>query len=188
VKGEKKEHGEVSETMELAVVSTQNAVQIFTGGGLGALLDGVEAKVRAMQLDASTVAGRDEIRSVAYKVVRTKTALDAEAKKLTEGWRTATAKVNAERKVAQDRLDALAEEIRAPLTAFETKEKNRVAAHEAALVDLQMPVNLPADADAMEVIRADISKTHPGRDWFDWSGLVMIVVILAGAFIAARVL
>jgi hypothetical protein len=154
----------MSEATELAVVSAQNAVQIFTGGGLNAILEDVERKVRAVPLDGSTASGRDEIRSLAYKVVRTKTALDGEAKRLTEGWRTATAQVNAERKRAQERLDALAEEVRAPLTAFENKEKNRIAAHEAAIVDLQLPVNLPKDAEALEAIKTDISAAHPGRD------------------------
>ncbi len=154
---------------ELAVVTAQNAVEIFTKGGLKGILDGVEQKVRAMSLDASTVAGREEIRSVAYKVTRTKTALDAEAKKLTEGWRAATAQVNTERKVAQERLEALAEEVRAPLTAFENKEKTRVAAHEAALIDIQLPANLLVDADALETIKTDILAAHLGRDWEEFS-------------------
>jgi hypothetical protein len=122
-----------AETMDLVLVDAQNAVQIFTGGGMAAILDGIEAKVRAIPLDPSTAPGREEIRSVAYRVAKTKVALDAEGKKLTEGWRTATAKVNEERQRATERLEALAEEIRKPLTDFENKEKIRVAAHEAAL-------------------------------------------------------
>lgn len=127
---------------ELAVVNAQNSVQIFTGGGLNAVLDDIEAKVRAFKFDASTAAGRDAIRSLAYKVARTKTALDAEGKKLTEGWREATKKVNAERKRSEDRLDALAEEVREPVTQFENKEKNRVAEHEAALDDLGKTIKM----------------------------------------------
>jgi len=34
----------MSEQLELMVVDAQNAVQIFTGGGLDAVLDGIEAK------------------------------------------------------------------------------------------------------------------------------------------------
>ena len=122
--------------MDLVLVNAQNAVQIFTGGGMNAILDDIEAKVRAIPLDPSTAPGREEIRSVAYRVARTKVALDAEGKKLTEGWRTATQKVNEERRRATERLEALAEEVRAPLTEFENKERNRVAAHEAALLDI----------------------------------------------------
>ena len=160
----------MSETTELAVVNAQNAVQIFTGGGLNAILDGIETNVRAMELDGSTYAGRDEIRSVAYKVTRTKTALDAEAKKLTEGWRTATSQVNAERKRAQERLDALAEEVRRPLTEFENKEKNRIAAHEAAFADLAGMILMLQAYPNMEVTlledhARDFDGLHAGRDW-----------------------
>jgi hypothetical protein len=40
----------MSETMELTVVNAQNAVQIFTGGGLDAILAGIEGQVRAWRL------------------------------------------------------------------------------------------------------------------------------------------
>jgi len=164
----------MTDTMELAVFDAQNSVQIFTGGGLDAVLDGIEAKVRAIPLDPSTATGREEIRSVAYKVIRTKTTLDAEGKKLTEGWREATKKVNDERKRSLERLDALAEEIRKPLTDFENKERDRVAAHEVALLDytsmrdhLSMTPDL--SVETLKTYEADISAAHPGRNWEEFS-------------------
>jgi hypothetical protein len=123
----------VNETFELMIIDAQNAVQIFTGGGMAAILDGIEAKVRAIKLDPSTAPGREEIRSVAYKIARTKTALDAEGKRLTEAWREATAKVNLERKKSAERLESLQQEVRKPLTDFENKEKLRVQAHEDSM-------------------------------------------------------
>lgn len=163
-----------AETMELAVIDAQNAVQIFTAGGLDAVLDGIEAKVRAIPLDPSTASGREEIRSVAYKVVRTKTTLDAEGKKLTEGWREATKKVNDERKRSLDRLDALAEEVRRPLTEFENKERVRVAAHETALADLSFLITTfqldqNVNADVLQGHLEDYSKLHAGRTWEEFS-------------------
>ncbi len=160
----------MSESTELAVVNAQNAVEIFTKGGLAGILDGVEKKVRAMSLDASTATGREEIRSVAYKVTRTKTALDAEAKKLTEGWRAATSQVNSERKVAQERLEALAEEVRAPLTAFENKEKNRIAGHEAAIAEMNGLLEMLRAHPNMEAgllvdHREDLAVLHADRQW-----------------------
>lgn len=155
---------------ELTVVNAQNSVQIFTGGGLNAVLDDIEAKVRAFKFDASTAAGRDAIRSLAYKVARTKTALDAEGKKLTEGWREATKKVNAERKRSEDRLDALAEEVREPVTQFENKEKSRVAAHEAALNDLRgvlsiVRANPDMPAESLSTHLAGFEAIYPERNW-----------------------
>lgn len=38
------------------VIDAQNAVQIFTGGGMSAILDDIESKVRAIKLDPSTAA------------------------------------------------------------------------------------------------------------------------------------
>lgn len=162
----------MAESMELAVVTPQNAVEIFTKGGLSAILDGIEAKVRSVVLDGSTPSGRDDIRSLAYKVARTKTALDAEAKKLTEGWRDSTKKVNEERKVAQERLEALADEVRAPLTAFESKEKTRVAAHESALAELFLYSSLPTQATVDELFGKilEFSALHTERNWEEFSG------------------
>lgn len=164
----------MSETLELALVTAQNSVEIFTKGGLAAVLDDVERKVRAIPMDVSTSAGRDHIRSVAYKVTRTKTALDAEAKKLTEGWRDSTKRVNEERKLAQERLDSLADEVRAPLTAFESKEKVRVAAHEAALAEmsglLEMLRACPnMEAALLEDHQRDFIKLNATREWEEFS-------------------
>lgn len=165
---------EQPETLGLVKVDVLNAVQVFTGGGMNAILDSIEAKVRAIQLDASTVEGRDQIRSVAYRVVRTKTALDAEGKKLTEEWRKNTAKVNEERKKSFERLDALAEEVRKPLTDFENKDKIRVAAHEAALAEmaglLTMLQKYPDMAvKLLEEHLVDFSGLHAGRDWEEFA-------------------
>ena len=163
-----------TETMELMVVDAQNAVQIFTGGGMATILDGIEAKVRAIPLDPSTATGREEIRSVAYRVAKTKVALDAEGKKLTEGWRTATAKVNEERKRATERLEALADEVRKPLTEFENKEKIRVAAHEEALSDITgLHALVAATPDAglvqLETWSVDLRNSNVDREWEEFT-------------------
>lgn len=159
-----------TESVELMVVNAQNAVQIFTGGGLAGLLDGIEQQVRAIKLDPSTPGGREEIRSVAYKISRTKTALDAEGKKLTEEWRQATARVNAERKKSAERLEALQEEVRKPLTDFEGKEQRRVRAHEDSLgLITGMREMLAAHPDMSLALlldhQRDVEALLPGYVW-----------------------
>jgi colicin import membrane protein len=179
-------------TMELAVVNAQNAVEIFERGGLNAILEEIEAKVRAIPLDVSTQAGRDQIRSTAYKVVRTKTALDAEAKRLTEGWREATKKVNGERARAQERLDALAEEVRKPLTDFENKEKLRVIGHEDALNEITglqyMLMQHPDMSLALLADHAhDLEKLHVGREWEEFAARAKSARELAESYVLARI-
>jgi colicin import membrane protein len=86
--------------------------------------------------DVSTQSGRDAIASLAYKVARTKTTLINQGKKLTESWRDQTKKVNAACNTIEERLDTLKEEVRKPLTAWETTEKARVEGHQSRLADL----------------------------------------------------
>jgi len=178
-------------TAELAVINTQNAVQIFTAGGLDAVLNDIEAKVRAIPLDPSTAEGREEIRSVAYKVVRAKTTLDAEGKKLTEGWREATKKVNDERKRSLERLDKLAEEVRRPLTEFENKERLRVAAHEEALRDITglhaMIAAYPdMSLDLLVEHQRDLANMLPGYEWEEFSQRAHLARTEAEKYIATR--
>ena len=83
--------------------------------------------------DLSTKTGRDAIASLAYKVSRTKTALIGQGKKLTEGWRDQTKKVNAACNIIESKLDALRDEVRKPLNDWETAEAERVEGHKVRL-------------------------------------------------------
>jgi len=181
-----------STTMELELIKPESAIVVFTGGGLGAILDRIEATVRAIPLDCSTAAGRDHIRSVAYRVARTKTTLDAEGKKLTEEWRKNTTQVNVERKKLVDRLDALAEDVRKPLTEFENKEKRRIAAHEEALETLTgMMLMLPSYPDMpvklLEEHLIDFSNMQPGRDWEEFTERVAKVRHETSVYLIGRI-
>jgi hypothetical protein len=178
--------------MELELIQPENAVTVFTGGGLGAVLDKIEATVRAIPLDCSTAAGRDHIRSVAYRVARTKTTLDAEGKKLTEEWRKNTQQVNVERKKLVERLDALAEEVRKPLTDFENKEKRRIAAHEEALGDLEgllpMLQNYPdMSVKLLEEHLIDFSGMQQGRDWEEFTERVAKIRHETSVYLIGRI-
>lgn len=86
---------------------------VFKPGGVMALLARLEADVRAVKTDISTAIGREQVRSLAYKVARSKTALDAMGKALTDDARAQIDAVNAERRAIRERLDALAEPVRA---------------------------------------------------------------------------
>ena len=181
-----------TETMDLVLVNAQNAVQIFTGGGMAAILDGIEAKVRAIPLDPSTATGREEIRSVAYRVAKTKVALDNEGKKLTEGWREATKKVNEERRIAIERLEALGEDVRRPLTEFENRERHRIAAHEAALLDITGLVEMlkahpDMSLDLLVDHQRDLAAMLPDYEWEEFAARAGKARTEAAQYLAARI-
>lgn len=107
---------------------------VFVPGGVEAILSRVEAEVRATPRDISTAEGREAVKALAYKVARSKTALDEMGKELVADIKKKSGAIDAERRTIRDRLDALKEEVRGPLTAWETAETDRVDGHERALV------------------------------------------------------
>lgn len=101
------------------------------------LIGDIEAKARAHEPDLTTVKGRKAIASLAYDIARSKTALDDAGKRLNEGLRTQINVVDAERRKVRDRFDALKDEVRAPLTAWEKAEEDRVEAHKERIAEME---------------------------------------------------
>lgn len=158
----------MSTSTEVALLDTAALVPttVFAPGGIDTILEKVEAETRAAaaELDISTPKGRKEIASLAYKVARSKTALDDMGKELVAGIKAQASAIDADRKKARDRLDALKDEVRKPLDEFEAAEAARIKRHEdgiSALIHLSMGIPL-SDTDYIaarlaEAQAADIS-------------------------------
>ncbi len=121
---------------DLLVIESKTPAEIYTGDALENILGKIEAEVRAFVPDMSTKQGREAIASIAYKVARSKTALDKMGTELTEQWRKQTDTVNAQRKVVKARLEALQVEVRKPLTDWENAEETRVNELKSRLQEL----------------------------------------------------
>jgi len=154
----------------LAVIEPSNVAIYFKPQGLDPILEKIRDEAKSTLLDISTADGRKRIASLAYKVARTKTALDELGKKLTEDQKKQIKAVDAERARAWDALDALQKEIRAPLTEWEEKEKKRIADHEAALAAIAECPNhgQPETASALSQ-RLESLENRPPRDWQEFS-------------------
>ncbi|MBN5116016.1 hypothetical protein [Stenotrophomonas maltophilia] len=132
----------------LIPLESVNAVEVFTGGGLDDLLARIRAEAVTLVPNVKTVAGRKEIASIAYKVSRSKTAIDDAGKALVADLKKQTGDIDSARKKARDTLDALRDEVRKPLTDWEAEqeriererveaeERARAAAEEARLAEL----------------------------------------------------
>lgn len=113
---------------DIVAYVSENPVAAFTDeAAYSEFYEKVKAEVSSHVPDVSTEKGRKEIASLAYKVTRSKTAIDAAGKKLNEEARAQIGKVDAQRRKIRDELDALAAEVRQPLTEYEEAEKKRVA-------------------------------------------------------------
>lgn len=132
----------------LIPLESVNAVEVFTGGGLDDLLARIRAEAVTLVPNVKTVAGRKEIASIAYKVSRSKIAIDDAGKALVADLKKQTGDIDSARKKARDTLDALRDEVRKPLTDWEeeqariererveAEERDRAAAEEARLAEI----------------------------------------------------
>lgn len=132
----------------LIPLESVNAVEVFTGGGLDDLLARIRTEAVTLVPNVKTVAGRKEIASIAYKVSRSKTAIDDAGKALVADLKKQTGDIDSARKKARDNLDALRDEVRKPLTDWEAEqeriererveaeERERAAAEEARLAEI----------------------------------------------------
>ena len=112
----------------LLVVEKMTAVEVYAPGKLESILKTIEKAALSIVPDMSTKKGRDEIRSLAADVAKSKKHLDTLGLSLTEQARKTVKEVNADRKVVTSRLDELKKKVRRPLTDYEQAEKDAAAA------------------------------------------------------------
>lgn len=131
------------------------AVDVFKPGAVAKLISDLEAKVRAIPpADHTTEKGRNEIKALAYKVTRSKTALDKMGMEHVAELKKAAGVVDADRRIIRERLDALKDEVRLPVTEYEAAEERRIAAHTANMETLQSLDTFAAGHDTIDEIGA----------------------------------
>lgn len=103
------------------------AVEIYTEDGLTGVLEKMKKEVGSFVPDLTTAEGRKAITSLAYNVTRSKTYLDDIGKDMVAEWKEKAKSVDSKRRWMRDELDALRDQIKAPLVAWQKEEEERVA-------------------------------------------------------------
>lgn len=123
----------MSEIMDLVVIEKKNAMAVFTNNDqLDPIIEAIEKEARSLVPDVTTKKGRDAIASMAHKVARSKTYIDNAGKDLVAELKALPKQIDESRRVVRERLDALKDEVRRPLTEWEAKQE-RIKAEEAML-------------------------------------------------------
>ncbi|HCM5777808.1 TolA protein [Klebsiella pneumoniae] len=147
----------MSEIMDLVVIEKKNAMAVFTNNDqLDPLIEAIEKEARSLVPDVTTKKGRDAIASMAHKVARSKTYIDNAGKDLVAELKALPKQIDESRRVVRERLDALKDEVRRPLTEWEAEqerikaEETMNALHVEALVmneefDRQMAARIESD-------------------------------------------
>ena len=154
---------------EIVAITNLNPVACLTDGkAYSEFYKSIKAQLADFIPDVSTERGRKEIASMAYKVTRSKTAIDDAGKKLNEDARTKINAVDAQRRKIREELDALAEDVRRPLTEWETEEEARTRDIEDALSTMLALEAIPHGAGSAEIRRRweELSASEVDPDVF----------------------
>ncbi|HDX8797814.1 TPA: hypothetical protein RQO56_000255 [Klebsiella michiganensis] len=147
----------MSEIMDLVVIEKKNAMAVFTNNDqLDPLIEAIEKEARSLVPDVTTKKGRDAIASMAHKVARSKTYIDNAGKDLVAELKALPKQIDESRRVARERLDALKDEVRRPLTEWEA-EQERIKAEEAmnAMHAEALEMNIKFDQELAAKFEAD---------------------------------
>ena len=139
-------------TTELATVTAETALAVLTSPEkFDELIGKIRAEVNAHVPDLTTKKGRDAIKSLAYKVTRTKTALDDAGKELNAGKRAEINAVDEVRRKVREDLDALAADARKPLDEWEASETARQSRISETMSAINALPSLPDDVTAIGI-------------------------------------
>jgi DNA repair exonuclease SbcCD ATPase subunit len=159
----------MSEIMDLVVIEKKNAMTVFTNNDqLDPLIEAIEKEARSLVPDVTTKKGRDAIASMAHKVARSKTYIDNAGKDLVAELKALPKQIDESRRVVRERLDALKDEVRRPLTEWEA-EQERIKAEEAmnALHAEALAMNEEFDRQLAARIESDHEMALLMNDAFD---------------------
>lgn len=162
-----------AETPETALITKEDVDKdvIFGEGKTSAILAAIReqcADVLPPNVpDLSTQKGRKALKSAAYKVSRSKTLLDDAGKAYGQQLKETVKRIDHSRKTIRDTLDALRDEIRAPVEAIELEEQNRASEIAVAINKIITAGSLTPGASAdIEAVLARIRGTEINEETF----------------------
>lgn len=155
----------------LAKIDNLKPEEVFKPGHMDTLLMAIreEALAEAKLLDISTDAKRKALKSLAFRVVKSRTYIEGLHKAYTQAEKKRLATVDAEKRRICEILQGIEDEVRAPLTEWENKEKARVQAHEDAIAAIkESPAYGQTETVAELEQRLVWLEAQRERDWEEW--------------------
>jgi hypothetical protein len=145
-------------TTELATVPPkETALAVYSApNGLDPWLEQIRCEVDkflSVLPDLTTKKGRDLYASMAYKIAKSKNALDEAGKKLSAEQKEVPKKIDAERKRVWDKLELWQKEVRKPLDDWQAAEDRRIDAINDAIDQIKA---LSSDLDG--ITAADLEE------------------------------
>lgn len=145
--------GRIMTTTDIATLAPTDLVAILTTPEkFDDLIGRIKKEVEEFVPDLTTATGRKAVASLAYKVARTKTALDDAGKELNAEKRKEIDAVDSVRRDVRAKLDELSALARKPLDEWEEREADRERAVALAMhfIDLQRTFDIGTTAEDLQ--------------------------------------
>ena len=159
----------MSELMLPQVINTEQLPALFGvrengKSGIESIVEAIETEAKAIVFDINTKQGQATCRSLAAKVASAKATLDKAGKAKKDEHTVYTKLIDQDRNLAKGRLQKLQDEIRAPLTEIEEREKQRIATHEANLAAIAVDTT-GFDSQAIDNAIKKLESMAIGDEW-----------------------
>ena len=142
------------ETQLIQPSELDNPIAVFKPEALNELLKKITDATLPIVHDASEASGRAAIKSLAYKIARSKTAIDDVGKDLVADLKKQSGEIDKLRKHARDTLDELKATVRKPLTEWE-QEQERIEREAREKIEAERRAKEEADAAELAALRAE---------------------------------
>jgi colicin import membrane protein len=145
----------------LIVIDEADVMSVFTGDFAEkfephiAHLRRIVATFQATARDAKVKADREAIKQFAFKLVKTRTAIEGQGKKLAEKLKALPKQNDDNRRRVRLAIEEMETTVRAPVDAWETEEKARIDAHVANIATIRQ---LKAETDASTSVEGIVQR------------------------------
>ena len=138
-------------------------------GKVASQIELVKEAVLGTVTDISTAKGRKAVTSLASMISRTKTGIDAAGKALNDDRNRLNSEVNAIRNFAKTELDALKEQVKAPVVKWENEEAERVRLHLLRMDEFdQGRVDAHSDTDTIKGVIEHVTGIAVDDAWEEY--------------------
>ncbi len=157
---------------ELVVIESLDVPKMFQPNGLDVIIDEIEAKANDFVSDISTEAGRKEVASFAFKIARSKKLVEKLGKDCASEAEKTVKNIRAERMRGVARLQEIQDQIRQPLDEYEQRERDRIQAHEKAILQIEILLKFNDFDPTAEEIKTNLDKLGEflSVDWQEFHG------------------
>ena len=158
-------------TTQLIEIPKETALEVFTtDNGLDPYIQLIKDELKSFVPDLRTAKSRAEIASKAAKISKFKVYFDREGKRLTDELKAKPKLIDAERKRTREILDALRDEVRKPLTDWETAETARTDVIKERITRMQSVPEIEAGSGLLKSHLSKLELTDVDDSFGEFKG------------------